>query len=575
MKCWGLLLALVVAAAGVSPAAAPVEAQPQQGPLTGLLLTLAATGEETQGVSGPAGLELQITLENRTGRDATGIRVRAPIPSRTRVVESWIGRKGQSAGTLQGQTLGWDNLALKNTERLGPLTYRIVPDATADGAIAFRDAAIQPEATWSGPQAGTAARSTLRLNGLWGESGLRRTVLPSGLTVFTRDRPDTSTVSIRIAVRAASRDEDDTTSGGSHWLEHAHFLGTATRDEVDAEIDAVGGISNASTGWEATDYWHLVPAEHFDLALDVLADQMLHSTFRAEAFDRERRVVFEELKRRNDSPSIRAFDEFINTVFRVSPLRRHPAGTIESVQAIPISTILAYRDRFYVTGNMAVAAAGNLRHDDAVAKIERAFAGLPRGPQSVRPRTPEPSQAEPRVQMVEVGRGDRVAEINLGWPVPGDDHADSAPLAILEDILGTTGQRLAEEIKDRRAMATSVDVGYIAFSDAGVLMLEATTQPDRADAVVELLLNEIRRLRDGDVSEQDVRASLRAIAGRRSLEEEPNQRQTSRAQAEVSGMLESWDEYMARLRAVTPADVQRVARRYLDLQNYTLVIVRA
>jgi zinc protease len=177
--------------------------------------------------------------------------------------------------------------------------------------------------------------------------------------------------------------------------------------------------------------------------------------------------------------------------------------------------------------------------------------------------------------MVEVGRGDRLAEISLGWPVPGDDHVDSAPLAILEDILGTTGQRLAEEIKDRRAMATSVDVGYLAFSDAGALMLEATTQPDRADAVVELLLNEIRRLRDGDVSEQDVRASLRAIAGRRSLAEEPNQRQTSRAQAEVSGMLESWDEYMARLRVVTPADVQRVARRYLDLQNYTLVIVRA
>lgn len=174
-----------------------------------------------------------------------------------------------------------------------------------------------------------------------------------------------------------------------------------------------------------------------------------------------------------------------------------------------------------------------------------------------------------------MGRGDRVAEISLGWPVPGDDHADSAPLAIVEDILGATGQRLAEEIKDRRAMATAVDVGYIAFSDAGTMLLEATTQPDRADAVVELLLNEIRRLRDGDVSDDEVRASLRAMAGRRALAEESNQRQTSRAQAEVSGTLESWEEYMARLRAVTPADVQRVAQRYLDLQNYTLVIVKA
>jgi predicted Zn-dependent peptidase len=349
-------------------------------------------------------------------------------------------------------------------------------------------------------------------------------------------------------------------------------LGTRTRENLDLEIEAVGGDYNASTGWEATDYWNLVPGDQFEIALDVLADQMINSTFDRTKFDRERRVVFEELKLRNDSPSVRAFDEFINLVFRASPLRRHPAGTIESVQAIPVETILAYRERHYVTGNMAVAASGDLRHDDAVNKIERSMAGLRVGPRQARASVAEPVQASPR--RLEVGDGSQIAEIALGWPAPGDLHADSPAMTVIEDLLGESGRRLAEEIRDRRALATSVEPGYFAFSDAGAFMISASTRPERTEQVVDLILAEVRNLRDGRVTDDDVRASIRAIAGRQALDEESNRRQTGRARAEVSGTLESWDEYMARLRRVTAADVQRVARHWMDLENNTRVIVR-
>lgn len=578
------LLLLASALAGLAPASsAGLAAAPtaEQAPLTGLLMGLAATAEvEEPGARAarPAGLVLQITLENRTGRDVAGMQVRAPVPAGARVSESWLGRRGQNPGTVRGPAVSWEGLSARMGERLGPFVYRVVPEAGADGARIFREAAMEPAVTWGRPSVGRASlplAGGLRLNGLWGEGSLRRTVLPTGLTVFTRDRPDSATVSVRLAVRAASRDEDDITAGGSHWLEHAFFLGTTTREDLDGEIDAVGGVSNASTGWEATDYWYRVPADQFDLALEVLADQMLNSTFPREAFDRERQVVFEELKLRNDTPSFRVFDEFINLVFRVSPLRRHPAGTIESVQSIPIETILSYKDRHYVAANMAIAVAGNIRHDEAVAKIERAFAALPRGSRHVRPRTPEPVQTERRVRIVEMGDANQLAEIQIGWPTPGDDHPDSPALVILEDVLGATGRRLAEEIRDRRALATSVDVSYLLFSDAGALMIEATTQPDRAQEVIDLILAEVRRIREGGLTDEEVRASLRAMAGRQALLEESNHRQTARAQIEVSGILDSWEEYMARLRPVSAADVSRVARTHLDLENYTLVIVRA
>jgi predicted Zn-dependent peptidase len=330
---------------------------------------------------------------------------------------------------------------------------------------------------------------------------------------------------------------------------------------------------NATTGNQRTNYFATVPADRFDLALDVLADMLTNSVFPAEAFERERRVVFEELKTRNDDPSVRVFDEFSRLVFQVSPLRRDAGGYVETVATIPIETILAHRTKHYVTGNIAIAAVGNLQHDETVARIERAFAALPRGPRLERPRVAEPVQTEPR--WLEVGAGTRRAEIRLGWPAPGDDDPDSPAMVVLQDILGTSGRRLTEEIRDRRALATSVGPSYSVFDDAGAFSLFASTVPDRVPQVIELLLAEIRRVRDGDVSEADVASALRAIAGRRAISQELNSSQVGRAALEVSGTLDSHAEFRARLRGVSPTVVQRAARTYLDPDNYTLVVVRA
>ncbi len=569
-----LALALLI---GIGALHAADTAAQTTGP-AGLVVTLSATGEEldSQAVGSTApGILVQLRLDNRTGGDLSNVRVSLPLPARTRVSDSWVGAVGPNRGTPQEQSLVWSNISLARGERSGPISVRLMPDAGSEGATVFRHASIMPEITWTQPTSGRASipSTGLLLNGLWGEGGLRRTVLATGLTLLTRERPDSTTVSLRLAARAGPRDENEITRGGSHWLEHAFFLGTRTRDNLDVELSAVGGQNGASTGWEATDYWYVVPAESFDLALDLLSDQILHSIFPRTAFDRERLVVAEELKRRDDDPSVHSFDLFINNVFRVSPLRQHPAGTIESVLSIPIETILAYRDQRYTSGNIAIAVAGNIRHDDAVTKIERAFAELAQGQRSPRPAVPEPIQTSP-LRITE-GDGDQLAEIKIGWPGPGDDNEQDAPaMTILDDILGATGRRLTEEIRDRRALATAVGSDYLDFSDAGAFMLSATTEPNNTDLVIQLLLEQIQRLRAGDVTDAEVQASLRAIAGRRAIEDEPNRRQTGRAQIEVSATLESWEEYMAKLKTVSAADVRRVANKYLDPQNYTLVIVQ-
>lgn len=550
----------------------------QPSALAGMLVMLSATAE---GADAPAAdadgssLVLRITLENRTGQDLTGLRVQAPMPAGAYGTDL-MAQKGTPSADGRGVFIvAWEELALRDGEQLGPLTVHIAPVPGMSGARIFREAAVQPAVSWSGPTPGQATPPVLRLNGLWGEQGLRRTVLPTLLTIFTRERPDTPTVSLRMAVRAGSRDEDDTTWGGSHWLEHAHFLGTEQRPNnqaLFAPTTIVGGQANASTSWEWTDYWRLVPAENFDVALDVLADQLLNSTFPQEDFERERQVVFQELKRNFDTPSRRANDEFLRLVFQVSPLRRDAAGFVETVANIPVETILNYRAKHYVSGNMAFAAIGNLQHDEAVAAIARAFAALPRGPRGERPRVIEPVQREPR--RLEIGEGTRSAEIRLGWPAPGSMEAGGPVVVIIDDLLDLTGRRLEENIRGR-GLATVAGSSYFAFSDSDTLMLRATTPVNRADEVIDALLNQIQRLRDGDVTDAEIQAVIHALEGRRLLSRETNQAQAGVANAEVSDTLQSTAEYIARLRQVTAADVQRFAQTYLDTANYTLVIVRS
>ena len=549
--------------------------------------------------SAPQDLLVQVTIDNGSGPALAGISVQSPIPAYTRVVDSWTGSFGQGPATILGGQVVWDGLSLASGARLGPFAYRIVPSDGADGGTIFVHAHIVPSITWAGaaPQCfipavifqswsgapfppmtmschSGAPIPILLLNGLWGEDGLRRTVLQSGLTIFTQERTDTPTVAIRLAARAGSRDEDDTTCGGSHWLEHAHFLGTSTRPDnqaVGAAISRVGGAFNAQTSWEATSFWDLVPADKFSLAVDVLSDQMLNSTFAPDAFEREKQVIIQEIKLRSDTPSTHAFDDMMDLIFQTSPLRRSPAATI-CLLTLPISTILAYRAQHYVTGGIAIAASGNLKHDDAVAMIARAFAPLPNGPRFPRTAVPEPVETDLRVNRD--GSGTGPTTLRIGWPVSGVNSADWAPMVILSDILGETGSRLAQTVRGHLVFGTSVGADYYDFSDAGSLMLTASTDPSHADAVSALFLSEIQRLRAGDISDDDVRTAVHATAGQRALDSELNLNQTERAVEEVSDTLQSYDEVLARLQAVTPAEVQRVALTYLDPNAFSLVVLQ-
>lgn len=520
--------------------------------------------------SGTEGSGVVAAMVRNNGDTALGnFEIRLTVPPAAEYIESWAGSQGSYPGKFNGSDVGWINSGVPAKGWQGPFAYRfrLSPAATAPVATA--------RAGWQGTSFGQITSGQLSLKGIVGETGLRRTLLPNGLTVLTKERPDTETAAVAVSVRAGSRDEDDITAGGSHWLEHAHFLGTEKRPsagDIDDAVQSVGGQMNASTGWETTNYFIVGPADRVDTALDVLSDILINSVFPRAAFDQERRVVIQELNLRANSPNILGFDLFASNLFKVHPARRLIGGTIQSVRDIPIETILAYRRQRYVAGNMTVAIVGRIGHDDAVNRAETAFARLMPGERRDRLEVVEPQPTAPTI--IRAGREGVQASLNLGALAPSAVSPDSPAMEVIEAILGTSGRRLASEISDRRGLAANANFGYDALSDIGYWRVTVPTRGESVDEVQRVVLQELRRIKEEPVNQAEVDAAVRRIIGSERFSEESSLQQAlGIAEGDALGILESRAEREAKLKAVTVADVQRVAAKYLDTDNYTLVVV--
>ncbi len=406
------------------------------------------------------------------------------------------------------------------------------------------------------------------------EPNLYRTTLPSGLVVVTREQPTAEVAALSVFVRGGSRAEDPATVGAAHFMEHLFFQGTPRRPSsaaIDAPITERGGWLNATTSWEGIDFFATVPNSAFDVALDVIADILVNSLFAPDAVEKERQVVIEELNRILNNPLAYAFEVYAKTVFAGHPASQLPAGDRATVRRVTRDTLLQYRERFFRASNLVVAVVGNLRHEEVEAKVAAAFAAMPTGEPPAWTPAPRPP-AQQRTERVSVGA--RQAQLILGWPTVGFDSPDRYALTVLAAALGAGGQRLAGELRDRLGLVTRVDASYWELTDIGTWLITAGAEPGKVDAAVDALLAEIRRVRDEPLSASDLADAQAYVRGstRRAQERAVDQARDL-AEGIALGYYQPLDTYLAHIAAVTAADVQRVARTYLDPEQYTLVVV--
>ncbi|MEI7818438.1 MAG: pitrilysin family protein [Desulfuromonadales bacterium] len=289
------------------------------------------------------------------------------------------------------------------------------------------------------------------------------TTLDNGVRIVTQNIGYMHTVTTGIWVANGTRHESPDDNGVAHFIEHMLFKGTTSRSahQITREIDSMGGILNAFTGHEYVCYYAKVLAKFLPRAVDLLADIFLNSTFPLDEIERERKVILQEIKMRDDSPEEFIHDHFHQNFWQGQLLGMPILGSEHTVGELSRTSILSHKNSRYRPQDIIIAAAGNVQHEEVLAILAPLFSALSSLWQ------PESSDAfstsEKKIHLIE--RDMEQTLVCLGTRSLRYDHQDRYALFLLTTILGGgMSSRLFQEIREKKGLAYSVHSYIISHS---------------------------------------------------------------------------------------------------------------
>lgn len=414
--------------------------------------------------------------------------------------------------------------------------------------------------------------------------GVAEFVLDNGLKVLVKADHRAPVVTVQVWYRVGGAYEPNGLTGISHMVEHMMFQGTETRGPgVFSRIVAQhGGRQNAFTGRDYTGYYQRLSADHLGLAFELEADRMRHLKLDADEFAKERRVVEEERRGRvEDRPRGKAREQLFATAFNTAPYRNPVVGWMDDIRNYTLTDLQHWYDTWYAPNNAIVVVVGDVTADQVRREAERRFGVLRPTPAlpALKPRREPAQRGERRVVLREKAQ---LPYLLMGWKVPthGSAALDWEPYALdlLAGVLdGGRSTRLPREVIRGQALAAAAGADYDGFQRFEGLFIVHGTPSEGVDiaALEAALRDQVDALRAAPVAAAQLQriktqAEASLLFSRDSMD----------VQANLLGALEAsglgWrmlDRYLDRLHAVTAAEVQAVARRYLRDDMLTVVRV--
>lgn len=394
--------------------------------------------------------------------------------------------------------------------------------------------------------------------------------LNNKLTIVTVPQPGTETVTVMVLVPVGSRQEQPSTNGISHFLEHLMFKGTTKRPstlELTKQLDAVGAEYNAFTSKDTTLYYIKVAARQLELALDLFSDMLFHSLFDPTEIDRERGVILEELNMYEDNPLMHVDTLFEMSLFgKTHPLGYDIGGKKKNIKQLPRTAFMRYKQEHYAPAAMHLVIAGNI--DKRAGRwIKHYFGQQPPG---------RPAQAVKRfvpyqrtVQFVHKHKETKQTQLALGVTGIGlRDRKHLTTLSVLSSILGgNMSSRLFISIRERQGLCYVIHSSVNPYVDTGTLMIQAGVDNTRVEPAIIAIIGELRKIKDELVSVEELRDAKTCLAGQTALKLEDSAALAGfyGKQSVLLGTLHSPKERLTAINQVSREDIRRLAGRLLHL----------
>ena len=401
----------------------------------------------------------------------------------------------------------------------------------------------------------------------------RKTVLPNGVRVISEVVPHVPSVTIGLWAVVGSRNEQPAQNGISHFVEHMLFKGTPNRDAlaISKAIESVGGVLNAFTTREYTCVYAKVLPQHTELAVDILADAFLHSTFLPEELEKERKVILQEIGMVEDTPDDWVHDLFSESFWPDHPLGRPILGTAPILESLKRDDLVGYFGRYFWPEGLIISAAGALDHDALVGLVERHFV-LPRRasrPEPLPPPVPKKSVAIRRKNLEQ-------AHVCLGTVGVRQTHPLREAAYMLNAILGgSMSSRLFQEVREKRGLAYSVYSFLSTYADAGQFGVYAGTGTENVTQVIDLVLKELRAVKQNSINPAELASAKEQLKGSFLLSLESSDSRMDRlARDEIYyGRHYPVEEVVADIDRVTLDDLHAVAHEILGGDTLSLAVI--
>ncbi len=406
---------------------------------------------------------------------------------------------------------------------------------------------------------------------------LERT-LENGLKVLLVEEHKAPVATFHVWYRVGSRNDRLGATGVSHFLEHMMFKGTPSTGakEFTRIIQRNGGTDNAFTSHDYTGYYTNIAADRIHLPVALEADRMVNLLIKEADVRTEKDVVLEERRlRTEDDPSSAVVEETYAAAFRAHPYGNPIIGWMEEIRQLSREDLLQHYRTYYAPNNAVVVAVGDFNREALFARIREAFGKIPRRPAPPAVRSVEPPQQGER--RVVVKREAKVAFLIVGYHTPTLSHPDSFALEVLASVLADgKSSRLYRSLVYEQQVALYAGASNDRLSaDPSLFSLYAAALPGKGSEVVErALYAEVERLQREPVSERELQKAKNQLEADFILSQDSIfslARQI--ATHEIVASWREWERYVPGIRAVTAADVQRVAGAYLRADNRTVGVL--
>lgn len=408
-------------------------------------------------------------------------------------------------------------------------------------------------------------------------SEVKKHVLDNGVTVLIKENRDVPLFAARAVFLGGVRYETDETNGVSNFVSRMLTRGTDSRSaaQIAQQIESIAGEVQGFSGRNSFGVTVESLSNNFGEAMDIFSDVLLNPSFDTQEVERARREILAEINREGDNLLRTAVNLFLATLFSEHPYKYNPLGTLDTVSDFDGDDLRSFYEKYARPENLVIAVVGNVSEDEVFAAVKEKFGAMKKGTAPA-PDIPDITPPTEITEKFETKPEKAQTHIIMGFQAPTLEENDQYAFEVLNTVLSGQGGRLFLELRDKKSLAYSVTSFYTPGLESGYFGVYIGTAPQKQQEAVSAIKEQLALVLKDGVNDDELKRAQNYLVGSFEIGLQQNSSQAAKiAFDELYGI--GWEEYKKypeEIFAVTKEDILKAAKKYIDLDKYTLVIVR-